>query len=106
MGCLAGHLLQQGLTPFAVLATAFQKANGQVVVSLRSRTGAALAVAEKLKGGGHANAAGATLPRSVSSIPDAINYLRQALTPGAGLPVGTGTGLNSLDQLLSASPHS
>jgi nanoRNase/pAp phosphatase (c-di-AMP/oligoRNAs hydrolase) len=52
-----------------------------VLVSLRSRTGAALAVAEKLQGGGHPNASGATLPRSIQSIPAAVDYLRQLLNP-------------------------
>jgi len=45
-------------------------------VSLRSRNGDALKVAEKLHGGGHPNAAGATLPRSVQSFGDAIDYLK------------------------------
>jgi nanoRNase/pAp phosphatase (c-di-AMP/oligoRNAs hydrolase) len=64
-----------------VLLTLFRKANNTVVVSLRSRNGEALKIAEKLQGGGHANACGATLPRSVRSIPDAVEYLRQLLNP-------------------------
>jgi len=36
---------------------------------------------ELLKGGGHPNAAGATLPRSVQRIEDALDYLRQVLNP-------------------------
>jgi nanoRNase/pAp phosphatase (c-di-AMP/oligoRNAs hydrolase) len=40
-----------------------------------------LKVAEKLQGGGHPNACGATLPRSVKTDQDAINYLRQVLNP-------------------------
>lgn len=96
------QLLDQEVTPYAVLITAFQKANGSIILSLRSRNGEALKIAEKLKGGGHANAAGATLPRSVQSIRDAVDYLRQVLSPaGARGSVAAGGGLNSLDQLLA-----
>lgn len=77
------QLLQRGDTPYRVLATAFKKANGAVVLSLRSRNGEALPVAEKLKGGGHANASGATLPRSVQNNDDAIEYIRRMMQPGA-----------------------
>jgi nanoRNase/pAp phosphatase (c-di-AMP/oligoRNAs hydrolase) len=79
-----------------VLLTLFRKANSTVVVSLRSRNGQAFKVAEKLRGGGHANACGATLPRSVRSIPDALEYLRQALNPP---PPQKDQPLNSLEAL-------
>ena len=75
------QLLEKQATPYPVLLTLFRKANNTVVVSLRSRNGEALKIAEKLQGGGHANACGATLPRSVRSIPDAVEYLRQLLNP-------------------------
>jgi nanoRNase/pAp phosphatase (c-di-AMP/oligoRNAs hydrolase) len=75
------QLLEKQDTRYPVLLTLFRKANNTVVVSLRSRNGEALKVAEKLQGGGHANAAGATLPRSVKSIPDAVAYLRRVLDP-------------------------
>lgn len=75
------QLLEQKATPFPVLLTLFRKANSAVIVSLRSKGGEALKVAEKLQGGGHANAAGASLPRSVKTIPDALDYLRFALNP-------------------------
>ena len=75
------QLLEKQATKYPVLMTLFRKANNTVVVSLRSRNGEALKVAEKLQGGGHANACGATLPRSVRNIPDAIEYLRQVLDP-------------------------
>ena len=75
------QLLEQGATRYPVLLTLFRKANNTVVVSFRSRNGEALKVAEKLQGGGHANASGATLPRSVRSIPDALDYLRVHLNP-------------------------
>ncbi len=73
------QLLETKATKYPVLLTLFRKANNAVVVSLRSRNGEALKIAEKLQGGGHANACGATLPRSVRNIPDAIQYLRYLL---------------------------
>jgi len=88
------QMLEQGATPYPVLLTLFRKANGAVVVSLRSRHGEALKTAEKLHGGGHANASGATLPRSVKSIPDALDYLRVHLNPAPAKDA-----LNSLEGL-------
>jgi oligoribonuclease NrnB/cAMP/cGMP phosphodiesterase (DHH superfamily) len=73
------QLLETASTPYPVLLTMIQKSNNVIVVSLRSRNGEAIKIAEKLQGGGHANACGATLPRSVKSIEDALNYLRQTL---------------------------
>jgi len=75
------QILEEQATQYPVLLTLFRRTNGVVIASLRSRNGEALKVAEKLQGGGHANASAATLPRSVKSIPDAINYLRQVLNP-------------------------
>lgn len=75
------QLLEEKLTPYTVLVTLIRKGNGTVVASLRSRNGEALKLAELLQGGGHANAAGATLPRSVQRIPDALDYLRKLLQP-------------------------
>jgi oligoribonuclease NrnB/cAMP/cGMP phosphodiesterase (DHH superfamily) len=75
------QLLERQATRYPVLLTLFRRANGVVIASLRSRNGEALKVAERLQGGGHANASGATLPRSVKNITDAVNYLRQALNP-------------------------
>lgn len=75
------QMLEQQATRYAVLLTLFRRANGIIIASLRSRNGEALKVAEMLQGGGHANASGATLPRSVKTIPDAVNYLRQTLNP-------------------------
>lgn len=92
------QLLQRGDTPYRVLATAFKKANGSVVLSLRSRGGEALKIAEKLKGGGHANASGATLPRSVQNDDDAMEYMRRMLQPAAP-PAGA---LNSLEAAFAA----
>ena len=75
------QLLERQASPHPVLLTLFRRANGLIIASLRSRNGEALKVAETLQGGGHANASAATLPRSVKTIPDALNYLRQVLNP-------------------------
>ncbi len=75
------QLLENQGTGFPVLITLFRRANGVMIASLRSRNGEALKVAEKLQGGGHANASGATLPRAVKTVGDAVNYLRQVLNP-------------------------
>jgi oligoribonuclease NrnB/cAMP/cGMP phosphodiesterase (DHH superfamily) len=90
------QLLEQQATRFPVLLTLFRRANGVFIASLRSRNGEARKVAERLQGGGHANASGATLPRSVKSISDAINYLRQVLNPKKE------DALNSLESLFAS----
>lgn len=89
------QLLEQRAVKFPVLVTLFKRANNLVIASFRSRNGEALTVAEKLQGGGHANAAGALLPKSVKNIPDAVDYLRATLQPKAGAP------LNSMESLFS-----
>jgi oligoribonuclease NrnB/cAMP/cGMP phosphodiesterase (DHH superfamily) len=73
------RLLENNDTKFPILLTLFRKGNGTMIVSLRSRNGQAIKVAEKLMGGGHANAAGATLPRSIQDVTSALHYLRQQL---------------------------
>lgn len=76
------HQLLESESPrYPVLITLFRRTNGVMIASLRSRNGEAIRVAEKLQGGGHANACGATLPRSVKNVPDAIQYLRNVLNP-------------------------
>jgi hypothetical protein len=90
------QLLEQRATNYPVLLTLFRRANGVVIASLRSRNGEALKIAEKLQGGGHANACGATLPRSVKTIPDGVNYLRQVLNPKKEEP------LNSLEEVFAS----
>jgi oligoribonuclease NrnB/cAMP/cGMP phosphodiesterase (DHH superfamily) len=90
------QLLEQQATKYPVLLTLFRRANGAMIVSLRSRNGEALKIAERLQGGGHANASAATLPRSVKSIPDAVNYLRQVLNPKKEEP------LNSLEDMFAS----
>lgn len=90
------QLLEERATKYPVLLTAFRRATGMVIVSLRSRNGEALKVAERLQGGGHANAAAATLPKSVRGVPDAVSYLRQVLNPKPETP------LNRLENLFDA----
>ncbi|MEP6662578.1 MAG: DHH family phosphoesterase [Verrucomicrobiota bacterium] len=75
------QLLEEKVTPFPVLMTLFRKSNGTVIASFRSKNNEALKIAIQLQGGGHANACGATLPRSVKSIPEAVVYLKQTLNP-------------------------
>lgn len=75
------QLLDRQETPYKVLVTLFRKGNGTVIASIRSRNGEALKVGEKLQGGGHPNACGATFPRSVQNIPEAIQYLKHVLNP-------------------------
>ena len=89
------QLLEQGATRYPVLITMFRRTNGVVIASLRSRNGEAIKVAEKIQGGGHANACGAVLPRSVKSVPDGVQYLRQVLNPKKNSP------LNSLESLFA-----
>ncbi len=92
------QLLESGDTEYQVLATMFQKANRQVIVSYRSRNGEALPIAKRFQGGGHANACGATMPKSVTSIDEAILYMQQILEPEAG----TAKGLASLESANTA----
>jgi oligoribonuclease NrnB/cAMP/cGMP phosphodiesterase (DHH superfamily) len=89
------QMLERRVTRHKVLVTFFPKANRTVVVSFRSLSGEALAVASKLDGGGHPNAAGATLPKSVGDIDAAVAYLRQNLGPSPKV----NTAFAALDQL-------
>jgi oligoribonuclease NrnB/cAMP/cGMP phosphodiesterase (DHH superfamily) len=89
------QLLEKEATRYPVLLTLFRRPNGMVIASLRSRNGDALKVATKLQGGGHANASGATLPRSVKTVADGVAYLKQVLNPKKDTP------LNSLDSLFA-----
>lgn len=92
------RLLKEQATPYSVLATLFVKSNRTVIASFRSENGEALKVAQQLQGGGHANASGATLPRSVSSLEDAVLYLREALNPRPK----PGGALGSLEQAFAS----
>ncbi|MBI3192710.1 MAG: hypothetical protein HYZ36_08595 [Pedosphaera parvula] len=92
------QLLEQQATSYPVLLTLLRRANGTILVSVRSRNGEALKVAQQLQGGGHANASGAMLPRSVQTIPDAIDYLCRVFNP----TVKRDAPLNSLESLFDA----
>ncbi len=92
------RLLREQATPYAVLVTLFVKSNRTVIASFRSANGEALRVAQQFQGGGHANASGASLPRSVTSAEDAVLYLRKALAP-ASKPGGA---LTSLEQAFAS----
>ena len=90
------QLLEQQATRYPVLVTLFRRANNTVIASFRSRNGEALKAAEKFQGGGHANAAGAVMPKSIRQIPEAVEYLRQILNPRKDAP------LNSLENLFAS----
>ena len=92
------QLLEQQATPYSVLVTLFRRTNGVMIASLRSRNGEALKIAEKFKGGGHANAAGATLPKSVRTVEESIIYLREILNP----TLRRDEPLNNLESLFAA----
>ena len=78
---VVNRLLEEKATPYSVLVTLFRRGTTLMVASLRSRNGEAVKIAERLKGGGHPNAAGAVLPRSVRTLPQALDYLKQILNP-------------------------
>ena len=73
-------LVEQGM-PHRVLMTLNRIGGNQFMVSMRSSDGEALPVAKQLQGGGHPNAAGAALPKSVQRAADAVEYLKKALNP-------------------------
>jgi len=91
------QLLEERAVKYPVLVTLFRRGN-MVFASFRSRNGEALKVAEKLQGGGHANAAGAVLPKSVRNIPDGVEYLRLVLNPKKETQPSR---LNSLESLFA-----
>lgn len=93
------QLLDSQATPYPVLITLFRKANNQVIASLRSRNGEAAQIAALLQGGGHPNASGAVLPRSVRNIDDAVDYLQRVLNPTVVPPAPA---INPMDDLLAS----
>jgi oligoribonuclease NrnB/cAMP/cGMP phosphodiesterase (DHH superfamily) len=92
------QLLEQQATKYSVLVTLFRRGNA-VFASFRSRNGEALKVAEKFQGGGHANAAGALLPKSVRNVPNGVEYLQQILNVKKETQQ---TRLNSLENLFAS----
>lgn len=92
------RLLEEAATKYSVLVTLFRRGN-IVFASFRSRNGEALKTAEKFQGGGHANAAGALLPKSIRNVPDGVDYLRQVLNVKSQTQQ---TRLNSLENLFAS----
>jgi hypothetical protein len=90
------QLLEEHGVKYPVLVTLFRRGS-LVFASFRSRNGEALKMAEKFQGGGHANAAGALLPKSIRTVPDGVEYLRQILNLKNHTQQA---GLNSLESLL------
>ncbi|MCU0783381.1 MAG: DHHA1 domain-containing protein [Verrucomicrobia bacterium] len=90
------QLLEEKATRYPVLVTLFRRANNTVIASFRSRDGEAIKVAERFQGGGHANAAGAVMPKAIRQVDDAVEYLRQVLTAKKDAP------LNSLESLFAS----
>ena len=68
---------------------------GPSFASFRSRNGEARRIAEKFQGGGHANAAGALLPKSVRTVEEGVVFLRTMLNAKHE------SGLNNLESLFS-----
>ncbi len=96
---IMNQLLKEPELADHVLVSVSRRAPYQFGVSLRSRNGKAREVAGKLQGGGHPNAAGATLPKSVKSVPTGVEYIRQVLTPKSITEPETG-GLSDLASAL------
>ncbi|HTR42926.1 MAG TPA: hypothetical protein VMH87_15030 [Pseudomonadales bacterium] len=92
------QLLEEKATKYPILVTLFRRGN-LVFASFRSHNGEALKVAERFQGGGHPNAAGALLPKSVRTVPDGVEYLRQILNLKGQ---SQQTKLNSLENLFAS----
>ena len=88
------QLLDRGGTKYTVLVTLFRRSN-VIFASFRSRNGEARRIAEKFQGGGHANAAGALLPKSVRTVEEGVVFLRTMLNAKHE------SGLNNLESLFS-----
>ena len=95
------QLLESGATKYPVLVTLFRRSNA-IFASFRSRNGDALKIATRFQGGGHGNASGAILPKSVRTIEDGIEFLRQSLGGRRESAVGRETALNNLENLFAS----
>ena len=94
------RLLNTGETKYSVLLSLYRKGIGNFVVSFRSLNGEALAVAQKFEGGGgHPNAAGATLPKGINNHDDAIEYLRARFK---GNPSGAASSPGGLNEAFAS----
>ena len=90
------QLLEVPNQTYKALITFFKKPSGPVTASIRSQNGEALEIAKRLQGGGHPNASGTTLPRSVTTFEGAIAYLKQVLTPPKVIDTDQNTGTEAL----------
>ena len=88
------QLLERGATKYSVLVTLFRRSNA-IFASFRSRNGEARRIAEKFQGGGHANAAGALLPKSIRTVGEGVAFLRTMLNAKHE------SGLNNLESLFA-----
>jgi len=88
------QLLERGATKYTVLVTLFRRSNA-IFASFRSRNGQARNIAEKFQGGGHANAAGALLPKSIRTVEEGVVFLRTMLNAKHE------SGLNNLESLFA-----
>lgn len=95
---IMNQLLKDPAMEDQVLLSIGRRAPNQYGVSLRSRNGKAGEVAGRLMGGGHPNAAGATLPKSVKSFQAGMDYITQQLQPA--LPQPPQSGLEDLESAL------
>ncbi len=83
----ANHILHRLLSdpalPHEALLSMSKRPGRPITLSIRSHgSGQALRIARILQGGGHPDAAGAALPRSVGTFDSAVIYLREQLDPG------------------------
>jgi hypothetical protein len=101
------ELLRDPACAYEVLLTMPRRTAAGIVVSLRSKNGEALPIARKLQGGGHPNAAGATLPRGIQGFPEAADYVRGIIDPKppAATSLDGALGGLSLDLPASGSPR-
>jgi oligoribonuclease NrnB/cAMP/cGMP phosphodiesterase (DHH superfamily) len=95
------QLLEQQAVKYPALVTLFRRGS-LVFASFRSRNGEALKIAEKFQGGGHPNAAGALLPKSIRTVPDGVEYLRQILNSKNHAGHAAHPGINSLEGLFAS----
>ncbi len=75
------ELLNDEGVPYTVLFSLAKNPNRPIALSIRSRNGQALAVAQSLNGGGHPNAAGAKLPGAINSFQNAVQFLIKHFHP-------------------------
>jgi len=95
------QLLESGHVKYPVLVTLFRRSNA-IFASFRSRQGDALKMALRFQGGGHANAAGALLPKSVRTVEEGVDFLRQTLNSRRENTFGREAGLNTLENLFAS----